>query len=183
MGGTAGGTNCTTVPVPLASGNFDGDNSVWVPYSEGSAIPINVTAESLGITADTDPNVAHLGGIDSVYAGQFQRITIPEGAVTMTLTGYRYIVSSEDPKSTNVYDDMAIQMWVDALDPTAGRVGEFVYYTHMNPTNGWTMFMGTAAVSAYAGQAVDLDMWGFTDDSIITHFYIDSLALTALVCQ
>lgn len=183
-GGSAGGANCTTVGVPLASANFDGDNSVWIPYSDGSPLPINVTGESLGIMADTAPNLAHLGGADyELYSGQFQRIMIPAGAVTMTLTGYRYVVTGEDTMSEDVFDDMAIQMWVDALDPAAGRVGEFAYFTHMQPTNGWTMFTGTAAVSAHAGQAVDLDMWAFTDSSVITHFYIDSLALTALVCQ
>jgi hypothetical protein len=86
-GGSAGGMNCTTVPVPLASANFDGDNSVWIPYSDGSAIPINVTGASLGITADTAPNVAHLAGADTQYSGQFQTITITVGAVTLTLAG------------------------------------------------------------------------------------------------
>jgi hypothetical protein len=176
--------NCSTVPVALSSSDFDQDPSAWIPYSEGSALPIIVTGESLGITADSPPNVAHLGGAHSQYSGQFQPIAIPAGAITMTLTGYRQIVTEEDPGATSVFDDMAIQMWEDALNPSPEtHVGEFVYYSNMDPTNGWTMIMSTVAVSAYAGQTVDLDMWGYTDDTLLTDFYIDSLALSALVCQ
>jgi hypothetical protein len=185
VGGSAGGTNCSTVSVPFASANFDQDTSSWIPYSGGASIPIIVAGASLGITADTAPNVAHLAGAHSLeYSGQFQPITIPAGAVTMTLTGFRQAITEEDPDSETVYDDMAIQMWEDALNPVTGTgVGEFAYFSNLDPTNGWTMFTGTVAVSTYAGQTVDLDMWGFTDDTLITDFYLDSLALTALVCQ
>ena len=183
-GGIAGGVNCNSVSVPLVSANFDQDTSVWIPYSDGSAIPIIAAAPSLGITADTPPNVAHLAGAHSQYSGHFQSFTIPAGTLTLTMTGYRQVVTEEDPKSESVFDDMAIQMWEDALNPTTDtRVGEFAYYSNLDPTNGWTMFTSTVAVTAYAGQTVDLDMWGYSDDTLLTHFYIDSLALSALVCQ
>jgi len=174
--------NCTTVPVAVESSYFDEDASAWLPYSDGAAIPIIVTGESLGITAESPPNVAHLAGADDLYSGQFQPVTIPAGAVTLTLTGYRQAVTAEYPDGE--YDKMGIQMWEDALNPTDDSlVADFVYYTNLNPTNGWTQFTSSAAVSAYAGQTVDFDMWSLTDSTVLTHFYIDSLALSALVCQ
>jgi hypothetical protein len=181
-GGSGGGTNCSTVPMPLVGANFDQDTSAWITYSEGSALPIIVAGQSLGITAETPPNIAHLGGVDYVYAGQFQPITIPMGAVTLTLTGYRQADTEEDPGS-DVYDVGAIQMYEDALDPSSTLVGQFVDFTNQDVTNGWVQFTGNVAVSGYAGQTVDFDMWSELDTSNVTNFYVDSLVLTALVCQ
>ena len=183
-GGNGGsGVTCGDVNVPLQGLSFDQNTNVWVPYHEGPPpLPIIVSASSLGITAETPPNIAHLGGDDNQYSGMFQTIMIPVGARTMTMTGYRWAETTEsvlDP-----YDYMGIQMWEDALNPVTGtRVGTFIQSDNTMPTNGWVQFMGTISVAAYAGQTVDLDMWGDTDVSNITDFYVDSLSLTAFVCQ
>jgi hypothetical protein len=182
MGGSAGGGTCTTVPVTLRGGNFDSDTSVWASYGEPSARTIVVAGASVSLTPNTEPNLAHFGQVDDWYAGHFQRIAIPAGAVTMTLTGYRYITTLETTTAGD-YDDLGIQMWDDAVNPTEpGRVGTFVQLSNLDATDSWVAFSGTIAVSSRAGRTVDFDMWGSNDESNVSNFYVDSLVLTAFVC-
>jgi hypothetical protein len=168
--------------MPLLGANFDQDTAVWIPYSEGTALPIIVAGESLGITPDTPPNVAHLGGVDNVYAGQFQPIAIPSGAVTLMLTGY-WRVDTEEDSETDIYDYGFVAIYEDALNMDADSIGDFLQYSNLDVTNGWVQFTGSVAVSAYAGQTVDLDMWAVLDSTNVTNIYLDSLALSAFVCQ
>ena len=182
MGGSAGGS-CMTVPVTLRGGNFDSDASAWASYGDPSARTIIVSGASQSITPQSAPNIAFFGGIDDWYAGHFQRISVPAGAVTMTLTGYRYVTTLETT-TTSEYDDMQIQMWDDATDPTEeGFVGTFLALSNLDATGTWLSFSGTVAVDTRAGRTVDFDMWFGTDVDNVTTFYLDSLALTAFVCN
>ena len=83
--------------------------------------------------------------------------------------------------STSIFDEMRIQVWEDAFN-ALGFVGQFAAFSNANSSSGWVSFTGTVAVGTYAGQAVDLDMWGDMDVSNITDFYIDSMVMTAFVC-
>jgi hypothetical protein len=182
MGGSGGGS-CTTVTVPLRSPGFDSDTGAWIQYDDGTGPPrpsIIETAASAGITAHSVPNVANLAGRDSIsIEGHYQTLTIPAGAVTITLSGYRQVRTEESV--TTVYDRVRVQMYEDAIAGT-GYLGEFATFANTDAGTAWVSFTGQLAVGARAGQMMDLDMWAVTDSSLITDFYFDSLTLTALVC-
>jgi hypothetical protein len=189
MGGGSGSGSCTTVTVPLRSAGFDSDTTAWVPYDDGMgppALPIIVAAAVFGITPPSPANIAHLGGADGMsatapyYAGMFQSIMVPAGAVTLTLSGSRQVRTQESSTSF-IYDRMAIQLYEDALDP-ATYIGQFQTFNNLTPANAWATFSSEVAVTSFAGQTVDLDMWAECDDSLISDFFIDSLSLTARVC-
>jgi hypothetical protein len=180
--GGEGGVVCTTVDLALANANFDENTAAWTPYDTETGPPrlIIVPTDTLGVTAESPPNVAHFGGVNDARAGMFQPIAIPEGAVTITLTGYRQITTEESASAP--LDVLTIQLWEDA-DTTTGLIGDFVVFSNENPTTGWAEFSGTVDVDAYAGETVEIDMWGETDGSLITEFYVDSLLVTAYVCE
>ena len=182
MGG-AGGGSCTTVTVPLRSPGFDSDTGAWVQYDDGMGPPtppIILSGTSAGITAHSVPNVANLGGRDDIYyEGHYQTVTIPAGAVTLTLSGYRQVITEET--GSTIYDRARLQMYEDALNAT-GFMGEFAVFTNVDANSGWAFFTGSLAVGARAGQMVDLDMWAISDSTLITDLFVDSLTLTAFVC-
>jgi hypothetical protein len=181
-GNAGGGSSCTTVDVPLGNADFDQNAAGWTPYDDGAGAsrPIIVSAASLGITANSAPNVAHLGGADDVDAGMYQAIAIPAGAVNITLTGYRRITTEEI--GAIVFDEMLIQLWEDAAAPS-GRVGEVAAFSNSDASDEWVSFTSAPVdVAAHAGRTLELDLWSGTDEALLTDFYLDSLVLTALVC-
>jgi hypothetical protein len=180
--GGEGGVVCMTVDIPLTSPSFDANTSTWTPYDQesGTARPIIVPATSVTITADTPPNVAHFGGVNDCRAGMFQSISIPEGAQTLTLTGYAQVTTAETGSAP--FDVLTIQLWEDA-QTTTGLVGDFAVFSNEDAAmTGWGNFSGMIQVGTHAGRSVDLDLWAETDGSLVTTFHIDSLKLTALVC-
>jgi hypothetical protein len=182
--GGMGGGACSTVTVALRSPAFDSDTGAWVQYDDGMGPPtppIIVSASSAGIAAHSVPNVANVGGRDDIFQeGQYQTLTIPAGAVTLTLSGYRQVRTSES--GSTVYDRVRVQMYEDALN-AIGYMGEFAVFTNVDAQPGWVSFTGSLAVGTHGGQMVDLDMWATTDSSLVTDIFLDSLTLTALVCQ
>jgi hypothetical protein len=178
MGGSAG-TGCTTVPIALRGADFDSDTPVWASYGDPSARTLIVTGASVGLTPPSAPNLAHFGQVNDWYAGHFQRIQVPVGAVTMTLTGSRYITTLETSGTDN--DVMGIQLWDNAVT-AEGRIGTFVQFSNLDATNSWVEFNFSIAVSSRAGQMVDFDMWAENNLTSVTNFYVDSLVLTAFVC-
>ncbi|HEX6276318.1 MAG TPA: hypothetical protein VFZ53_24930 [Polyangiaceae bacterium] len=181
LGGFGGsGVTCTSVPVQLRNANFDSGTANWTHFVDPEGTEIIVAGASLGVTPESAPNVAHFGGVDELYTEIFQSIQVPAGATTLTLTGYRHITTDEDVGG--VYDLLSFQLYEDAFDANT-LIDEFARVSNLNPTNGWVAFTYSVDVSAYAGQIIDLDMWSDTDSSYSTNFYVDSLALTARVCQ
>jgi hypothetical protein len=179
--GGEGGASCTTMDLALADPNFDANIAGWTPYDTETGPPrvIIVPAETISVTAESPPNVAYFGGVNDASAGMFQPIAIPDGAVTVTLTGYAQLTTEETASAP--LDVLTIQLWEDA-DTTTGLIGDFAVFTNENPTTEWVAFTGTVDVEAYAGDTVELDMWAETDGSLITEFYVDSLGVTVNVC-
>jgi hypothetical protein len=173
--GGSGGMTCTTMTLPLVNGDFEDGASGWTQYDEeaGAVRPIIVTAASVGIMAESEPNVAHLGGVDGAAAGMFQAIEIPEGATSITLTGYARVVTQE--ASSAPIDVLTVQLYEDAETAT-GLVGDFAVLSNEDPSDEWVAFTGTLDVSAHAGHSLELDVWAEADESLVTEFYVDSLA-------
>ena len=132
-----------------------------------------------GFTTDSQPNVAHFAGVNDARAGMFQSLTIPDGAVTMTLSGQRRITTQE--AGSTPLDVLTIQLWEDA-DTTTGLIGDFAVLSNADATGDWVEFIGTISVDGRSGETLDIDFWAETDSSLITDFYVDSLVLTAYVC-
>jgi hypothetical protein len=180
--GGSGGMTCTTVPIPLLNSNFDDGATGWTQYDDeaGAVRPIIVAATSVGVTADSEPNVAHLGGVNDAAAGMFQAIAIPEGAASMTLTGYRRATTQE--ASSAPIDVLTIQLYDDAATAT-GLVGDFVVVSNEDATGDWVEFTGTVDVEAHGGHMLELDVYAETDGSLLTEFYVDSLGGVVTVCE
>ena len=171
-----------TVSVPLQSAGFDADTAAWIPHDDedGPSRPVIVSATSVGVVAETSPNVAHFGGVNDGRAGLFQPIAIPEGAVSLTVTGYRWITTEE--LGPVALDAMTVELWEDAVSP-AGLIGQFVSFGNDDASSEWVPFSGSVDVSGEGGRTVELDLWAETDLSLITEFFVDSLSLSALVCS
>jgi hypothetical protein len=178
FGGT--GVTCANVPVQVRNANFDLGAMNWTLFTDPDGAAVIASGTSLGITPESAPNVAHFGGVDDLYTEIFQSIQVPAAATTLTLTGFRHITTDED--DSGVYDTLNFQLYEDAFDVDT-LIDEFARVSNLNPTNGWVAFSYSVSISAYAGQIIDLDMWSDTDSSYSTNFYVDSLALTARVCQ
>jgi hypothetical protein len=180
--GGSGGMTCMTVTIPLVNGDFDDGASGWTQYDDeaGAVRPIIVAATSAGVTAESEPNVAHLGGVNDAAAGMFQAIAIPEGTVSMTLTGFRRATTQE--ASSAPIDVLTIQLYEDAETAT-GLVGDFVVVSNEDATGDWVEFTGTVDVEAHGGHMLELDVYAETDGSLITEFFVDSLGGAVVVCR
>jgi hypothetical protein len=180
--GGSGGTTCTTVTLPLVNGDFDDGTSGWTQHDDeaGAVRPIIVSAASVGITAESEPNVAYLGGVNDAAAGMFQAIAIPEGAVSVTLTGYGRVVTQE--ASSAPIDVLTIQLYEDA-ETAMGLVGDLVVVSNEDATDDWVEFTGTIDVEAHGGRMLELDVYAETDGSLLTECFVDSLGGAVVVCR
>ncbi|HVV84704.1 MAG TPA: hypothetical protein VHE35_16680 [Kofleriaceae bacterium] len=159
-------TNATFDAAPLGTG--------WSETPIDPMYPL-ITADD-GVPEDTAPNKAWLGGIESGDDELHQDVAIPAGTTQLLLRG-KYDVRT-DEFFPGVYDDSQVD-----LVSTGGAVLENVLSVDDDgATTGWTSFQRLFSQS-YAGQTVRVRLQSHNDDTDVTSFFYDSLALEATVCQ
>jgi hypothetical protein len=152
----------------------------WVLQNIDNAYPI-ITDQD-GLAEQSAPYKAWLGGFVATTAGTsvtdvlYQDVQIPMGTTMLTLTGY-YAVGTQET-GTTVYDTGNV-----ALVQTNGTPIENVLsLSNAAPVSTWTAFTKTFTTNL-SGQTVRLRFTSSNDDSFVSNFFFDTLALTATYCQ
>lgn len=170
-------TGCTTtVRQLLANPTFDlsPEGVGWTQVVIDPLYP-PITSDD-GVPEDTAPAKAWMGGILSGDDAIYQDVAVPLGTTQLVLRG-KYDVRT-DEFFPGVYDDSQVTMTT-----TANAVLEIALSVDDDgATTGWTPFSRIFA-NPRAGQTVRIRIDSHNDDSDVTSFFYDTLALEATVCQ
>lgn len=176
--GAPDATPCTdTVVNVLNNGNFDGGSGGgWMETSSGG-FNLVVNQSEPGVTANTQPFLAWLSGYDDATDSLYQDVLIPDDATMVSVRGYRWTVTSEDPGALG-FDVSQI----DIADGSGNSLEGLAEWTNQDATSTWTAF-NLPVTGSYQGQIVRLRLRSDTDLSLSTHFLYDSLQLRLTTCQ
>lgn len=95
---------------------------------------------------------------------------------SLKLTGYRWIDTAEPGGD---YDHLYIQLH---LTPGPNLLQTLATYSNQDANGAWVAFT-LPATATHAGQTIDLLLDSYNDFSNVTSFFLDTLALEAVVCQ
>jgi hypothetical protein len=179
------GTGCQQVDSSrslelLENGNLDAGNVDWMEMSVNYDQVIFVYGYVPTLQPHTTPNIAWLGGGEGLldeYNSLGQRVAIPAGAVSLELSFFYQIWPQDDlPEFHN-------QLVVSLLG-TDSSPRDFPVATLYNQddTRVWTHFRATIDAADWAGSDAVLQ-WSGTGVDGYTHFFVDSIALLATVCE
>jgi hypothetical protein len=119
---------------------------------------------------------AWLGGYNSGTDTLYQEVTIPANASTASVR-FWYNISTEEASSSTAYDTMTVSI---ANASTGARLATLATFSNLNRTGGWTQ-SPAYDVSAFRGQTVRLVFSMTADPTNVTNFFVDDIALTAVV--
>jgi hypothetical protein len=156
----------------LDNGNFDSGAVGWdqmgVVIFQQAMVPLLVHSGS---------HLAWFGGVNSNVRQLSQLVTVPTDAIGMRLLGVRCFVTEEVGGAADFFD-------IELRNTSGIRVETFSSYSNVDASATCTwMGFERNATAAYAGQMLELRMTSSTDSSTVTSFFLDTLALQALVCR
>jgi hypothetical protein len=159
----------------LANGSFEGGATGWIQSSNaGLEIVFEAPAP---MVADTPTMLAWFAGYDDASDELSQSVTVPAGATDLRLRG---AFCFETEEVLGAYDFFQID-----LRNAGGATAETLILLSNEDVGApeclWEAFE-LGAASPHAGETLDLVFHATTDASINTNFFVDSLALEALVC-
>ena len=161
----------------LVNGNLEqGPTGGWQRYSSWGldADPVIYGCGALAHGCQGGSYAAWFGGADAQQNQLYQTVTVPTGTTSLRLTGYRWIDTEE---TDGPWDGLWIELYSGQ-----NLLEGLATYSDRDATSAWTAFALPAA-STHAGQAITLLLDAVTDDINVTSFYLDTLALEAVVCQ
>lgn len=137
-----------------------------------------------GVPEDTAPYKAWLGGFTDIDFpaddAMYQDIAIPASTTALTLT-YKYQVATSETGGT-AYDGA----WIDLNDTTDTLLAEAQFMNNTMPTAAWvpmTYVVADGVINQVAGGTLRLRISSSNDVSNPTSFYVDTMSLTADVCE
>lgn len=155
------------------------DTAAATPWVQVGPFPLIVSGSGLppGVTPQTAPKLAWLGGDVNVADNLFQAVTVPASATALTLGGQVWIATSE---SSGVHDTATV-----AIENAAGTatLATAIQWSNANAAalgGSWHAFSVTLP-QTFAGQSVRVSIRSQNDGSLPTSFYLDSLSLQATV--
>jgi len=155
----------------LANGGFESGSAGWTESST-SGLPIVATGAA---NAHGGNGYAWLGGYDAGSDTLHQDVTIPAGASPVTLR-FWYRIWTEETSTAVAFDVLRVQV----QSPATGAVlATLATYSNLSATSGWTQ-SAAFDLSAFAGQTVRLRFAASMDESAITSFLLDDIALLAV---
>ena|GEM_PF-4108762 len=174
IGCVAGDTVITQI---LLDADFDSADADWTDVlSDGVSVQTVTGAKSGTKVAKFGPG--DITADEQYYADLLQWVTIPEGTVSLTLTGYYKLVpgtfmAADDYVVAAFYEDGATKPFTQfhSFEATEGAQKEWYPFTHTAPKADVLMMGGTE----YTFDLV-AHLWDTT-------FQFDSLQLNASVCQ
>jgi hypothetical protein len=166
---------CTPTWISLLNnGGFDAGSAGWTESTLGG-VPI-ITSDAV-VEPDTPPGFAWFGGYDNAVDRLSQSVTIPAGATSLRLSG-TYCIETDE---SGPFDEAAMVLRNGGgsdLEVLASGSSDGGPSTCGAIANSFEVTAG----SPYAGQTVSFVIEAFTDDSLLTNFFFDSLMLEALAC-
>jgi hypothetical protein len=99
-----------------------------------------------------------------------QKVTIPSGKTSATLSYYLHIDTAET--GSTAYDKLTVQV----LNSSGAVLATLATYSNVNAASGYTVH--TANLAAYIGQTVTIKFTGKEDSSLQTSFVLDDVTLT-----
>ncbi|MFC9292941.1 M1 family aminopeptidase [Streptomyces sp. NPDC057011] len=149
---------CTPAQV-VANGGFESGTSPW------SQSPAGVISDRAGQAAHGGTRFAWLNGSGRTRTDTLsQRVTIPSGCGSATLTFWLHVDTAETTSSTK-------------YDKLTAKIGSTTLATYSNLDKNTGYAQKSFDVSAFAGQSVDIAFTGTEDSSLQTSFVIDDVAL------
>ena len=169
----------------LGNGDFDSSSGpligrIITPWqssrgvAEASLVRRQIEFPIQGVTTDTIPFSAVLGGANNTTDVLVQRIVVPADVQELRLTGKTWIVTDESPSEPMERDVMNIQI----LDMDGFLLEQLAHFSNKSASNGWTPFNVTAA-SSHAGQAILLNIRASNAGTKPTTFFVDTLSLVS----
>lgn len=155
----------------VVNGGFESGSSGWTE-SATSGLPIITTGSG---NAHSGNGYAWLGGYDAGADTLHQDVTIPAGASPVTLS-FWYRIRTEETSTAVAYDFLRVQVQSPA---TGAILATLATYSNLGATSGWTQ-SAAFDLSAFAGQTVRLRFAATMDESAITSFLVDDIALIAV---
>lgn len=179
-GNTNGGSsnpppdNCDQVEL-LNDGNFDQLSGVWQEASSNGFTLIRDSSELPGVIPESGDYAAWLGGVALEESGLLQVVTVPEGTVQLTASGYYGLVTTDVGDGDFGYVALA--------DGEANVLGSFAEWYPEDAVQPWNGFTATLDAASLAGTDVLFVIGSSTDDFDDSNFFFDSMSLTATVCE
>lgn len=174
---------CTPMTTQLlANPSFDltPQGTGWTQTPIDAAFP-PITDQD-GAAEQSAPYKVWLGGFEAPTIGTsvtdivYQDVAIPANTTELVLTGY-YLVATQETTTTSAFDTASL-----AITKTDGTQIQSVYsFSNLTLFGTWTAFSYTVPQNL-SGQTIRLRMTSSNDDSFVTNFYFDSLALNATHC-
>ncbi len=158
----------------LVNPSFDDGGGAW---SESGSYAVIYHQDGLPVTAHTPEYLAWLGGYPDADDTLAQTFTVPAAATTLDVSFY-YWVDTVELQEGVVYDLLEVQL----RDAGGAFLAAVATLTDEDDTGGWTLF-SAAFASPWAGETLELRFHGTTDFVDNTNFFVDTVAVTVVVCE
>jgi len=174
--GTASGSTTFTWVVSPVSGGCSAAQLFGNPgFETGAATPWTLTA---GVLDSGSSEPAHSGNWKAWLDGYgtthtdsaVQKITIPAGCASASLTFWLHIDTAETTTTTQ-FDKLQVQV----LNSANAVVGTPATFSNLNHASGYQSH--TYSLNPYIGQTISIKFLGTEDSSLQTSFVLDDTAL------
>ena len=196
-GADGGGSNeprCKVNQELLLNPSFD--DATTDPWEQGSTERRTeiLSADDMppGLTPKSAPRSAVLGGTGTYYKDIYndddvitpggdafvrQRVVIPLGTKTITLSCYYRILTDETEPLES--DGLSAWLWDTELDQAAVL---FNIWYNTSEINSWQQLSYSADVTELAGNSYDMEFFALYDFSLNTWFAVDNCSLRTTAC-
>lgn len=174
QGGT--GAACFTKELLSQDGNFDHpDLGLW---QEDTSYPLVFSQDDTPVTARSGTYLAWFGDADTYDEYLDYPISLPAGTTSVTASCYVWTLT-EETTTTDAYDVLDFQLVASDYDVLVYR---FARRSNLDATSAWTRVTYTASAADFADEPAYFELHSLSDDSDVTHFFVDSCSLTATNC-
>ncbi|HET6913643.1 MAG TPA: protease pro-enzyme activation domain-containing protein [Rhodanobacteraceae bacterium] len=145
-------------------------------FETGSASPWTMSSGTLcdsscGESPHSGTYYAYLDGYGTTHTDNVsQKVSIPSGKTSATLSFYLHIDTAENPSGA-AYDHLYVRVY----NSSGSLLKTLATYSNLNANTGYTQH--SFNLSAYIGQTVTIKFTGSEDSSLQTSFLIDDTAL------
>ena len=173
-----GKTSAKTASVTVSSGGGSSQLFGNTGFESGAASPWTMSSGTLCSNSTCSGEVAHSGtwfawldGYGTTHTDTLsQKVTIPSGKTSATLSYYLHIDTAET--GSTAYDKLTVQV----LNSSGTVLATLATFSNVNAASGYTVH--TANLAPYIGQTVTIKFTGKEDSSLQTSFVLDDVTLT-----
>jgi hypothetical protein len=165
----AAGLGTATVAQPADCNNLVADSGLesgsgWATEASGSYQVIS------GFRSHSGANAAHLAGVDNASDQLATTLALPADRSSVTLTFWWQIQSEEE---SSEFDGITVLV----ADAAGNQLRSVLTLGSGSASTQWQQT--SVDLSEFAGQTIQLKFVAQTDESLVTDFFIDDVAVTA----